>query len=374
MSPAAADLEKEADQHRANIAALLDELRSRATPGEIVNQMLGPDAGRDLMQMVAREARRQVQRNPLPVAVIGVGVAWLLLADALKRQRKIPLHDGLDYEDYPELRERSQSAILGAPQRVLRHLSEAMRSKSDAGEGQEEAFMTIHSEKSSSSSTSRRTKSSNLADLSGTGVQVGESAGRDSSDRGSHAGFMERTSDKAKEAAGRAQRMATDAAHAALQKSGETFGGAADTVGQTASSLMERTNEMSRRTGRAASHTASRTGSGIGQLAREQPLLVAGVGFALGVALGALLPLTRAENEMLGDQAERLKDSARDLASEGYEKVKSVAQRTYEAASETLKGEAENQGMTGSQSGSSETGTTRGTDDGGDTGTSAYRH
>jgi hypothetical protein len=110
-------------------------------------------------------------------------------------------------------------------------------------------------------------------------------------------------------------------------------------------------------------------------LAREQPILVAGVGFALGVALGALLPLTRQENEMLGEQAERLKDSARDLASEGYEKVKSVAQRTYEAASETLKSEAENQGMTDSgRSASGETGTTYGTDDGGDTGTSAYRH
>ena len=55
---------------------------------------------------------------------------------------------------------------------------------------------------------------------------------------------------------------------------------------------------------------------------------------------------------MLGDQAERLKDSARGMASEGYEKVKSVAQRTYEAATETLKGEAENQGLTGSGSGS----------------------
>jgi ElaB/YqjD/DUF883 family membrane-anchored ribosome-binding protein len=163
-----------------------------------------------------------------------------------------------------------------------------------------------------------------------------------------------------------------------LQKSEEAFSDSADTVGLAASSLMERTNEMARRTGRAASHTASRTGSGIGQLAREQPLLVAGVGFALGVALGALLPLTRTENEMLGEQAERLKDSARDMASEGYEKVKSVAQRTYEAATETLKGEAENQGMTdsgsGSQSASGETGTTYGTDNGGDTSTGAYRH
>jgi ElaB/YqjD/DUF883 family membrane-anchored ribosome-binding protein len=211
----------------------------------------------------------------------------------------------------------------------------------------------------------------------GTGVEMGEDTSQDGSDsQSSRSSFMGRTLDRTKGAAARVQHMATDTAHTALHQSGEAFSGAADTVGQAASSLMERTNEMARRTGRAASNTASRTGSGIGQLAREQPYLVAGVGFALGVALGALLPLTRQENEMLGEQAERLKDSARDMASEGYEKVKSVAQRTYEAASETLKGESENQGMTdsGSQSASGEAGKTYGTDNGGDTGTGVYRH
>ena len=344
MTSTAAELEKESEQHRANIAALLDELRSRATPGEIVNQMLGPDAGRELMQMVTHQLRRQVQRNPLPIAVIGAGVVWLLLADALKRQRQIPLHDGLDYEDYPELQDHSHSRLLGAPQRVIHHLSEAIRAKTATTQG--------------------------TTNYLPAGAESGVIAPDDGNDsQGSRAGFVGRNMDKAKNAAERAQHMATDAAHAALQKSGEAFSDAAGIV-------VERTNEMARRTGRAASQTASRTGSGIGHLAREQPLLVAGVGFALGVALGALLPLTRTENEMLGEQAERLKDSARDMASEGYEKVKSVAQRTYEAASETLKGEAENQGMTdsGSKLASSDTGTTYGTDNGGDTGTGVYRH
>ena len=76
------------------------------------------------------------------------------------------------------------------------------------------------------------------------------------------------------------------------------------------------------------------------QFARERPLLVVGAGVAVGMALGALLPWSRMEDELLGEQAEKLKESARDLASEGYEKVKSVAQHTYEAASDTLRGES----------------------------------
>jgi hypothetical protein len=132
---------------------------------------------------------------------------------------------------------------------------------------------------------------------------------------------------------------------------------------------MERTTEMARRSGRAASNTANRTGSGIGQLAREQPLLVAGVGFAIGVALGALIPVSRLENDMLGEQAEKLKDNARELANQGYERVKSVAQKTYDAAAESLGTKDES---TGSSSGN--TGATYGTDNGGNTGSTDYRH
>jgi len=96
------------------------------------------------------------------------------------------------------------------------------------------------------------------------------------------------------------------------------------------------------------------------------------VGFALGVALGALLPLSRMENEMLGEQAERLKESAKELASDGYEKVKSVAQRSYEAATETLKSATE--GQSGSETSTQNASVNRGTDNGGDNTTTTYHH
>lgn len=176
---------------------------------------------------------------------------------------------------------------------------------------------------------------------------------------------------KAREAIDRSQQMATRLAHTAFEKSGDAIGGAREAMENTASSIMERTNEMATRTKRAVSTRAANTGSSIGQLAREQPLLVAGIGFALGVALGALLPLTRQENELLGEQASRLKDSASELAMEGYEKAKAVAQRTYEAATENLK--AAEEGSNGTSSGKNE-GTAYGGDNGGDTGSAAYRH
>ena len=97
MTASAADIERESEQHRANIAALVDELRDRVSPGEIANQLLGPDAGAELMRAAGHQVRKQIRQNPLPVALIGAGVAWILLANGMRRQRQIPLHDGLDY-------------------------------------------------------------------------------------------------------------------------------------------------------------------------------------------------------------------------------------------------------------------------------------
>jgi hypothetical protein len=78
------------------------------------------------------------------------------------------------------------------------------------------------------------------------------------------------------------------------------------------------------------------TSLGLRRLARQQPLMVVGVGIALGMVLGALLPWGNIDEEFLGEQAGKLKDGALDLASESYEKVKSVAQSTYAAASEVV--------------------------------------
>ncbi len=93
---------------------------------------------------------------------------------------------------------------------------------------------------------------------------------------------------------------------------------------------------------RAAAHLTSNSTharrSSFTRFVRGRPLLVVGAGVILGMALGALLPWSRIEDELLGDQAEKLKDGALELASDGYEKAKAVAQRSYQAATEMVRG------------------------------------
>jgi hypothetical protein len=46
------------------------------------------------------------------------------------------------------------------------------------------------------------------------------------------------------------------------------------------------------------------------------------VGLAIGAAIGALLPRTQAEDELMGDVSDKLKGQTSDFAAEQFEKVK----------------------------------------------------
>src|SRR5947207_15332036 len=76
-----AQLEREAEQSRAQLALTLDELRERITPGQLVDQAVdyAKDSGGG---MFVRNLGRQVTGNPLPVALIGAGIAWLMVSNS----------------------------------------------------------------------------------------------------------------------------------------------------------------------------------------------------------------------------------------------------------------------------------------------------
>jgi hypothetical protein len=115
-------------------------------------------------------------------------------------------------------------------------------------------------------------------------------------------------------------------------------------------------NRQARRAaGRSGNHQGgSQSRSGFTQFARERPLVVVGLGIFAGMALGALLPWNAIDEEYLGEQAGKLKDSALDLASDGYDKVKSAAQTAYGAAADTLRGGKNGLGENGGTASSGE--------------------
>lgn len=91
MGTESEQLEQQARKARARLSGTIEELRLRTTgsgtPGQIVDQLAdfasdGPVA--EFLRNLAREARE----NPLPLTLIGIGVAWLIIASTLSARAR----------------------------------------------------------------------------------------------------------------------------------------------------------------------------------------------------------------------------------------------------------------------------------------------
>jgi hypothetical protein len=80
-------LEREAEEARYRLGQSLDELRLRATPGQLLDQIAdyareGPVA--DFLGNLTREIRD----NPVPVLLIGIAMTWLIVSSSLSARSR----------------------------------------------------------------------------------------------------------------------------------------------------------------------------------------------------------------------------------------------------------------------------------------------
>jgi ElaB/YqjD/DUF883 family membrane-anchored ribosome-binding protein len=273
-----AQLEQEAEQTRLQLAQTLDELRERITPGQLVDQAVdyANDSGGG---MFVRNLGRQATANPLPVALIGAGIAWLMLSGGRQQSRAASINRA------------AETAI----DRARRTMNEA-------------------------------------------GAQVGEFAEKASA-RAKDIGqdLSHRASDWVADSKGRV----TDAGEQFRDSTDATRRSAAQSAYQTAASSASEAYGRVADQARDAGSTMANTVSGFGQRAavvsrdflqfcRTQPLVLAGLGMALGAVVGALIPPTETEDQLMGQTSDRLKDQAADVAQDQYERAKDIAQTGLE--------------------------------------------
>lgn len=140
----AQQLERETEQTRSHIAETLLELRACVTPGHVFNQIagrLGDGEGATLV----RNLKRQTIDNPIPVALLGAGLAWLVLggrsspdgragvaSDAVRQKGSEAADKATELAS--EVRERAESAVEGARQSTLKAGEDVRQAASSLGE------------------------------------------------------------------------------------------------------------------------------------------------------------------------------------------------------------------------------------------------
>jgi hypothetical protein len=88
MTSQSEQLEREAEDLRRRLRGTLAELDGRVNLGLIIDQLMGQLRRGPARQFFGNLAR-QVRDNPLPVVLIGFGIAWLAVATA--RSSRVPI-------------------------------------------------------------------------------------------------------------------------------------------------------------------------------------------------------------------------------------------------------------------------------------------
>ncbi|MER8978025.1 MULTISPECIES: hypothetical protein [unclassified Mesorhizobium] len=73
----AAELEREAEAARARVMETAESIRGKMTPGQLLDEFTGLFSGGESSAILSN-LRTQVRDNPLPVTMVGAGLAWLM--------------------------------------------------------------------------------------------------------------------------------------------------------------------------------------------------------------------------------------------------------------------------------------------------------
>ncbi len=300
MATSSERLEREAEDIRERLTLKLEDLRAQITPGRIVDQLT--DYARDSGGAeLARNLGRQIRDNPLPLLLMGGALAWLMIGQG----------NGNGAGAGPTA-ERIAAEASNLARRFGSKTRKVAAQSQSSGENIADAFRDqlsgVQARRYEASATAGDTVRSAGSYIRDTGRQAQKSMS---------------------DMAGRAA-SATSSMSEAASSSYEQLSGAASNMGRT----------VSDKAVSIAQNTSSATRS-FASLCAEQPLVLAGIGIAIGAALGAALPTTSAEDRLMGETAEDIKRKGQQAASETVAKAKQVAESGYEAA----RNEAEHQGL-----------------------------
>jgi len=117
--------------------------------------------------------------------------------------------------------------------------------------------------------------------------------------------------------------QARETANKIASKARETVHDVTDKAQQTAGYVAERAQNVAR----GAQNQARRVEETFVRKLNDAPLAVGAVALALGTAVGLAVPRTRVEDEWMGDARDNLLDKAQSVASETLDKVGEVAER-----------------------------------------------
>lgn len=292
FSKDSAQLEREVEEQRHKIENRIDEIRERLSPGQIVDELLSYTKNGG--QHFAANLGQTVSNNPLPAALLGISLVWLMSGQGPKLSAS-PAHSE---PARPRGMEYPYASVAGGMRRVS-HAADP------SGKWYSEWQDTA----------GKRYK----AESNALGHRVSEfmdDAGR------KFGGFIDETGHRVSDFQDEAGNRFDDA----MGWASHTFHDAQQGV----SDAIDHVSHQAQKLAGGAQHQMDRTTRMAMDMFRDQPLVAGALAFAAGAAIGAALPHTDQEDQAIGKVADKVKRQASEVASDVYEEGKAKAAELYE--------------------------------------------
>ena len=327
------EIERELDQTRSRLDTTMDVLQQKLAPGSMVDQAVEYFSEGDGMEL-GRNLGRSMRDNPIPIALIGVGLGWLAWTNL--RRGSAP---GDSWNDQPWMRDNRFGG------RLERDMDGRYRSGASGPHAKTATHQPMPYEAAAQDDLA------NKAHRAGAQLQreagEAEDAFQDRVDA-ARATVLGLTRD-AGEAAESFRRRVTEA----MSSGAERVRSVVSDMGESAGQLAERGQAAARDLydyGAAATAGArDRAGSAMGQMrdmsgrtvdyVQEQPLLLGALGITVGAVIGLLVPSSRYERRVAGSLRDSLGESARQVAGDAGQRVARVASSVLDAAQDSARRE-----------------------------------
>ena len=276
-------LEREADAKRANLNRTLNAVEQRFSPDQLMQQTVDyfGEHGGDIAQSVSRS----VKANALPLLLTGVGLAWLISTQS-----------------------RSSSSYRGESGYLNRLTAWDEENRS---ENRHRAYARTNGPKSDRGYAGGSESSGNSAHHT---------------DEDSMLDGAERTMDDMSRSVVQWREDVQKKLQSVKQEVGETAEQWQDRVINTSVEQAESLSDQYRQARHEMTVRAREQAQSTKNWMKEQPLVAGALGVAAGALIGALLPSSKVEDEIVGDRADTLKSTfAQRAESAGDDVASSIA-------------------------------------------------
>jgi hypothetical protein len=275
MTRSAAEVEAEVEASRSELDRNVEALKQKMTPGQLFDEATRMAGGSG--QAIASKFVEQAKANPMPLAVMGLGLAWLMVSNN---------------------RQQTSSSSYAYPV--------GGETRSFASEG-DVAMSTGATYETSYASTTY--EAGEFETTSGGGIKgkvqgIGQKA----------SGLLSGAKDKV---AG-ARHKVSDGASSMGQGGRSAMHGLTNRATDAAGTVRQKAGQVGQRAQQSFSDTM-----------QSEPFMIAGLGLIVGAAIGAALPATAAEDRMLGEKRDQLLNRGKDMAKTGVQQASSAAQAAY---------------------------------------------